>query len=201
MQSCSRVLVSHASRNRRVIFAGCARLMEVPGPPRSFLPQRAPWNRCLSSDVIPPPTFEGEEKKYPAKIQKLVDEITELTLVEVADLNELLKKTLKLPDVPAMAFSAMPAGKVSAAAEEEDADEAPVKMEKTMFTVRLMKFDDAKKVAVIKEIKSTVEGMNLVQAKKFVESVPQVVRSDISKEEAEKLKEALTAAGGTVEIE
>jgi len=118
--------------------------------------------------------------------------------VEVADLNELLKKTLKLPDVPAMSFSAMPAGK---AAEEEDADEAPAQEVKATFTVRLLKYDDAKKVAVIKEIKSLVEGMNLVQAKKFVESVPQVVRSDVSKEDAEKLKEALTAAGGTVEVE
>jgi len=143
--------------------------------------------------------LEGEEKKYSVKIQKLVDEITELTLVEVADLNELLKKTLKLPDVPAMSFSAMPAGK--AAAEEEDADSVPVQQEKSEFTVRLIKYDEAKKVAVIKEIKSLVEGMNLVQAKKFVESVPQIIRADISKEEAEKLKETLTAAGGTVEVE
>jgi len=187
------------TRNLRVIFTGSARVMDMPVSLRSFQPRRGPWCRSLSSDVIPPATFEGEEKKYPAKIQKLVDEITELTLVEVADLNELLKKTLKLPDVPAMSFSAMPASKL--AAPEEDAEDVPAKQEKSLFTVRLVKFDDAKKVAVIKEIKTMVEGMNLVQAKKFVESVPQVVRSDISKEEAEKLKETLTAAGGTVEIE
>ena len=196
MQCCSRVFGCRATRNIRTIFTGSAKVMDVP---RSFRLQRAPWSRSLS-DVIPPPTFEGEEKKYPAKIQKLVDEITELTLVEVADLNELLKKTLKLPDVPAMSFSAMPAGKASTA-EEEDADDAPQQPVKSTFTVRLLKFDDTKKVAVIKEIKSMIEGMNLVQAKKFVESVPQVVRSDVSKEDAEKLKEVLTAAGGTVEIE
>lgn len=175
----------------------------MPVPVRSFERQRAPCRRCLSSDVtdvIPPATLEGEEKKYSVKIQKLVDEITELTLVEVADLNELLKKTLKLPDAPAMAFSAMPAAAGMMAA-EEDADDVPVQQEKTLFTIRLIKFDDAKKVAVIKEIKSMIEGMNLVQAKKFVESVPQVIRSEISKEEAEKLKETLAAAGGTVEIE
>jgi len=188
------------TRNLRVIFTGSARVMDMPVSLRSFQPRRGPWCRSLSSDVIPPATFEGEEKKYPAKIQKLVDEITELTLVEVADLNELLKKTLKLPDVPAMSFSAMTAGKASAA-EEEDADDVPVQQQKSLFTVRLVKFDEAKKVAVIKEIKSMVEGMNLVQAKKFVESVPQVVRSDISKEDAEKLKETLTAAGGTADIE
>lgn len=197
MQCCSRVIGCRATRNMRTIFTGSAKVMDVP---RSFRLQRAPWSRSLSSDVIPPPTFEGEEKKYPAKIQKLVDEITELTLVEVADLNELLKKTLKLPDVPAMSFSAMPAGKASTA-EEEDAYDTPEQPVKSTFTVRLLKFDDTKKVAVIKEIKSMIEGMNLVQAKKFVESAPQVVRSDVSKEDAEKLKEALTAAGGTVEIE
>jgi len=200
MQCCSRVIGFQTTRNLRMISAVSARVMDMPVTLRSLQPRRVPWCRSLSSDVIPPPTFEGEEKQYPAKIQKLVDEITELTLVEVADLNELLKKTLKLPDVPAMSFSAMPAGKVSAA-EEEDADDVPVEQQKSLFTVRLIKFDDTKKVAVIKEIKNLVEGMNLVQAKKFVESVPQVVRSDISKEEAEKLKETLTAAGGTVDID
>lgn len=195
MQCCSRVISCCATRNLRMTFAGSVRVMDMP---RSLRPRRAPSSRSLSSDVIPPATLEGDDKHYPAKIQKLVDEITQLTLVEVADLNELLKKTLKLPDVPAMSFSAMPAGK---AAEEEDADEAPAQEVKATFTVRLLKYDDAKKVAVIKEIKSLVEGMNLVQAKKFVESVPQVVRSDVSKEDAEKLKEALTAAGGTVEVE
>jgi len=196
MQCCSRVVGCQTTRNLRMVFVGSVRARDMPVTVR----QRAPLSRCLSSDVIPPPMFEGEEKKYPVKIQKLVDEITELTLVEVADLNELLKKTLKLPDVPAMSFSAMPIAKSSAAEQEED-DDAPAKQEKSSFTVRLIKFDDAKKVAVIKEIKSLVEGMNLVQAKKFVESVPQAVKSDISKEEAEKLKETLTAAGGTVEIE
>jgi len=200
MQCCSRVVGYQTCRSLRAKFAGYRRMMNVPVSLRSLQPQRAPCFRTLSSGVIPPPTFEGDEKEYPPKIQKLVDEITELTLVEVADLNELLKKTLKLPDVPAMSFSAMPFGKSTASEEHEEKDE-PVKQEKSLFTVRLLKFDDAKKVAVIKEIKSTVEGMNLVQAKKFVESVPQVVRSDISKEEAEKLKEALTAAGGTVEVE
>lgn len=199
MQCCSRVIGCQPMRNLRIMFAGSTRMMNMPVPLRSFERQRAPCRRCLSSDVIPPATLEGEEKKYSVKIQKLVDEITELTLVEVADLNELLKKTLKLPDAPAM-FSSMPAvaGKMAA---EEDADDVPVQQEKTLFTVRLIKFDDTKKVAVIKEIKSMIEGMNLVQAKKFVESVPQVIRSEISKEEAEKLKETLAAAGGTVEIE
>lgn len=86
----------------------------------------------------------------------------------------------------------------AAAAEEEEA--APQKT-KSSFTVKLMKFDDKQKVALIKEIKALLEGMNLVQAKKFVESAPAIVKADVAKDEAEKLKEALTKVGATVEID
>ncbi len=71
----------------------------------------------------------------------------------------------------------------------------------TSFTVKLESFDTAKKVTLIKEIKNLVEGMNLVQAKKFVESCPTVVKADLSKDEAEKLKESLIAAGAVCKIE
>ena len=47
--------------------------------------------RTLSSSAIPAPSFEGEDKKYPEKIHKLVDDISQLTLLEIADLNDLLK--------------------------------------------------------------------------------------------------------------
>ncbi|OQV13093.1 putative 39S ribosomal protein L12, mitochondrial [Hypsibius exemplaris] len=150
----------------------------------------------LHATPIPIPQPSGVQKDYPPKIVELVDQISGLTLVEVADLTELLKKHLKIPDQAFMgSFSAGPV--VAAVASE---DEAPKKKEKTTFTVRLTKFDDAKKVPLIKEIKTIVEGLNLVQAKKYVETLPQVVRSDIPKEEAEKLKAQLEAAGGTVEL-
>lgn len=67
--------------------------------------------------------------------------------------------------------------------------------------MKLTKFDEKQKVPLIKEIKVLLEGMNLVQAKKFVESAPTVVKADISKDEAEKLKEALTKVGAVVEID
>lgn len=65
----------------------------------------------------------------------------------------------------------------------------------------MTKFDESKKVATIKEVKSIVEGMNLVQAKKFVESCPQILKADISKDEAESLKSRIEAAGGVCTIE
>lgn len=65
----------------------------------------------------------------------------------------------------------------------------------------MVKFDPTQKVALIKEVKNLFEGMNLVQAKKFVESVPAIVKEDVTKEEAEKLKESLAKIGAVVEIE
>jgi len=155
--------------------------------------------RHYSAEIIPPPTFENETKKFAPKIQKLVDEISQLTLLEVADLNELLKKTLKIADVPMTSFSA--AAPTKSATQEEEESNEPVKQEKSLFTVRMVKYDESKKVAVIKEVKSLVSGMNLVQAKKFVESLPQTLKSDLSKEECEKLKAAMEAVGASVEID
>lgn len=83
----------------------------------------------------------------------------------------------------------------------EDEEEAAPKKVQTAFKVKLVKYDDKQKVALIKEIKGLFEGMNLVQAKKFVESIPAIVKEDISKEEADKLMESLTKIGAVVEIE
>lgn len=155
---------------------------------------------------VPPPNLDGQPKEYSAKIQTLVDEISKLNLIEVSDLNELLRKRLNIRDVPMAApVGFMPAGAAAGGAakkadEEDKGDELP-KATKSSFKVKLLKFDDAKKVALIKEIKTVVENMNLVQAKKFVESSPQVLKNDVSKDEAEKLKAQLEKVGATIEIE
>ncbi|GIX94448.1 39S ribosomal protein L12, mitochondrial [Caerostris extrusa] len=83
-----------------------------------------------------------------------------------------------------------------AAVEEDNEPEVT----KSSFTVKLTEFDASKKIALIKEIKNFMEGMNLVQAKKFVESAPQIVRADIAQDEAENIKKALEAAGAKCEI-
>uniref|UniRef100_A0A7N6FBJ5 Large ribosomal subunit protein bL12m n=1 Tax=Anabas testudineus TaxID=64144 RepID=A0A7N6FBJ5_ANATE len=149
------------------------------------------------TDVIATPPLDGAPKQYSPKIQQLVNDISSLTLLEVSDLNELLKKTLNIQSVGMMpmAASAVPAAQ---AAEEE---EAPIKKEKTHFTVKLTELKAAEKVKLIKEVKNCMQGLNLVQAKKLVESLPQEIRANVSKEEAEQLKAALEAAGGTVVLE
>lgn len=66
--------------------------------------------------------------------------------------------------------------------------------------VKITEFDDKQKVALIKEIKNSLEGYNLVQAKKFVESLPAIIKADASREEADKFKEVFTKVGAVVEI-
>ncbi|KAE8745391.1 hypothetical protein FOCC_FOCC007939 [Frankliniella occidentalis] len=154
--------------------------------------------RHMSAEAMPAPTPDNAPKMYPLKIEKIVDEIAGLTLVEVADLSELLKKRLNLPDAPAMPMGGfMPVGAAAAAAPEEAKEEAV----KNSFNVKIVKFDEKQKVALIKCVKGLVEGMNLVQAKKFIESAPVVLKENIEKEEAEKLKAELTAIGAEVVLE
>jgi large subunit ribosomal protein L7/L12 len=156
--------------------------------------------------IIAPPHLEGEPKVYQPKIQNIVNEITKLTLIEVSDLNELLRKTLNIKDVAMFSAGPSQAQSNTAAKSKEDeeteaaAAAAPVQ-QKSSFKVKLVKFDDTKKVALIKEVKSLNENMNLVQAKKFIEALPQVFRDNIGKDEAEKLKAQLEKVGATIVIE
>uniref|UniRef100_A0A1L8EH19 Putative 39s ribosomal protein l12 mitochondrial n=1 Tax=Haematobia irritans TaxID=7368 RepID=A0A1L8EH19_HAEIR len=151
-----------------------------------------------AKNLTPPPP-EGVAKPVNPKIENIANSIAALNLLEVSELSSLLKSKLNLPEtafVPQMA-----AGPVRPAVGAEEEEEAAPKKVQTSFKVKLVKFDEKQKVALIKEVKNLLEGMNLVQAKKFVESAPTVVKDDIPKDEAEKLKEALTKAGAVIEIE
>ncbi|NXR61965.1 DIC protein, partial [Rhadina sibilatrix] len=140
-------------------------------------------------------------KEYSPKVRQLVRDIAGLTLLEVADLNALLKETLKIPDVGVMPAAAAASLLPAQAAPQEEEEVIPLKKEKTHFTVRLTELKATDKVKLIKEVKNFVPGINLVQAKKLVESLPQEIKANASKEEAEKIKAALEAAGGTTQQE
>ena len=163
---------------------------------RSFSAEAAP-EAAPQDEKIPLAT---PQREYTPKITALVDQIAALNLLEVSDLNALLKERLNISDAPVMMAGMGGAPAAAAAPEEEEEEEAPAAIQ-TAFTIKLKEFDTAKKVALIKELKAQVEGMNLVQAKKFVESAPAVVKADVSKDEAEALKKALEAAGAVCEIE
>lgn len=121
------------------------------------------------------------------KITAIVEEIKGLTILE---LNDLVKAVEEEFGVSAAAPVAVAGGAAAAA--------APAAEEKTEFDVVLTGFGD-KKLGVIKVIRE-ITGLGLKEAKDMVEGCPKNVKEGISKEDAEKLKEQLVAAGATVEI-
>ncbi|CAF1131027.1 unnamed protein product [Adineta ricciae] len=153
--------------------------------------------------MSPKTCFLESNRTYSIQIQRIVDEISKLSLVEVMDLNELLKKTLQIQNVPIVASgggSVLPSPTAPKKG-EEDEEESSRPTAQSVFKVRLIKFDETKKVPVIKQVKDVVENINLVQAKKLVESIPQVLRDNLSKADAEKMKAKIEAAGGVCAIE
>lgn len=110
-----------------------------------------------------------------------------------------LQSRLNIPDLPVGGFAA-PAAAAPAAAAAEPEEEAPAAQEKTLFSVKLVKFDAAAKPKVIKEIKNLL-GLSLVDSKKFVESAPKLMKDSVPKDEAEKIVATLKELGATVEME
>lgn len=119
------------------------------------------------------------------KITALVEQIKTFTILEVAELVKALEEEFGVSAAPvAVAGAAAPA---AAAAEE-----------KTEFDVVLTSFGDSK-LGVIKAVRE-VTGLGLKEAKELVEGCPKTLKEGVSKEDAEKIKADLTAAGATVEI-
>ena len=119
-----------------------------------------------------------------ADIQKLVEELSKLTVLEAVELSKALEETWGVSAAAAVAVSA---GPVAAAAEE-----------KTEFDVVLAEAG-ANKLAVIKAVKD-ITGLGLGEAKALVESAPKAVKEAVAKDEAEKMKATLEAAGAKVEL-
>ena len=124
------------------------------------------------------------------KIPQLVSEISALSLLDTAVLVQELRTKLNIQDMPTILTQAAPK---EAAVEEK-------KVEKSAFQVVVSKVAADKKAKVIRELKQVME-WSLVDAKKFVESVPGTVKKDVPKDEAEELKKKLEAVGATVTLE
>jgi large subunit ribosomal protein L7/L12 len=122
-----------------------------------------------------------------ADLQKIVDQLSSLTVLEAADLAKLLEEKW---GVSAAAPVAMMAAGGGAAA-------APVE-EKTEFTV-VLTAAGAQKINVIKEVRA-ITSLGLKEAKDLVEGAPKPVKEGVSKDEADKIKKQLEAAGATVEL-
>ncbi|GJN68975.1 54S ribosomal protein L12 [Purpureocillium lilacinum] len=133
------------------------------------------------------------------KIAEIVDQISQLTLLETADLVSSLKTKLNIPDMPIGGFAAAAPAAAPAAAEEAE-EAAPAAAEKTLFTLKLQAFDAGAKAKIIKEVKGLL-GLSLVDSKKFVESAPKMMKENIPKEEAEKIIATMKELGATVVME
>ena len=125
-----------------------------------------------------------------ADLQKLVDELSTLTVLEAAELSKMLEEKWGVSAAAPVAAAAAPAGGGAAAA-------APVE-EQTEFTVILAKAGD-KKINVIKEIR-TITGLGLKEAKDLVDGAPKPVKEGVSKDEANAIKAKLEEQGAAVEL-
>jgi large subunit ribosomal protein L7/L12 len=122
-----------------------------------------------------------------ADLQKIVDELSTLTVLEAADLAKMLEEKWGVSAAAAVAVAAGPAAGAAAAAEEQ-----------TEFNVILAAIGD-KKIEVIKEVRA-LTGLGLKEAKDLVEGAPKAVKEGVNKEEAEKIKATLEKAGAKVEL-
>ncbi|MBX9775201.1 MAG: 50S ribosomal protein L7/L12 [Xanthobacteraceae bacterium] len=122
-----------------------------------------------------------------ADLQKIVNDLSSLTVLEAADLAKMLEEKWGVSAAAAVAVAAGPAGAAAPAAEE-----------KTEFNVILAAAGD-KKIEVIKEVRA-LTGLGLKEAKDLVEGAPKPVKEGVNKEEADKIKATLEKVGAKVEL-
>ena len=123
-----------------------------------------------------------------ADLAKIVDDLSSLSVIEAAELSKMLEEKWGVSAAaPVAAAAAAPAAGGNAEAEEQ-----------SEFNVVLASFGE-KKINVIKEVRA-ITSLGLKEAKDLVEAAPTAVKEGVPKEEAEKIKEQLEAAGATVEI-
>ena len=123
-----------------------------------------------------------------ADINSLVEQLSELTVLEAADLAKALEEKWGVSAAAAVAVAG-PAGGGAA---------APAAEEKTEFDV-ILTGDGGKKINVIKEVRA-ITGLGLGEAKALVEGAPKPLKEGVGKDEAEKIKKQIEEAGGTVEL-
>jgi large subunit ribosomal protein L7/L12 len=121
-----------------------------------------------------------------ADLQKIVDQLSGLTVLEAADLAKMLEEKWGVSAAAPVAMMAAGGG------------EAAVVEEKTEFNV-ILTAAGAQKINVIKEVRA-ITGLGLKEAKDLVEGAPKAVKEGVNKDEAEKIKKQLEAAGATVEL-
>ena len=128
-----------------------------------------------------------------ANKEEILEAIASMSVLEVSELVKMMEEKFGVSAAAPVAVAVAGGGGGGGGA-------APSSEEKTEFNVILKAFDEAKKIAVIKEVRG-VTGLGLKEAKDLVEGAPKPLKEGVSKDEAAKIKEVVTAAGGTVEIQ
>jgi large subunit ribosomal protein L7/L12 len=123
--------------------------------------------------------------------QAIVDQLSNLTVLQIADLVKALEEKWGVSAAAPVAVAA--AGGAAAGGA------APAAEEKTSFDV-ILKEAGSNKIGVIKEVRAAVSGLGLAEAKALVESAPKPIKEGVTKEEAEEIKKKIEAAGAKVEI-
>jgi len=126
-----------------------------------------------------------------ADTEKLVEQLSGLTVLEIAGLVKQLEEKWGVSAAAPVAVAAAPAAGGAAA--------APAAEEKTTFEV-ILKEMGANKIGVIKEVRGAVPGLGLAEAKALVEGAPKTIKEGVTKAEAEEIKKKIEAAGAKVEI-
>ena len=127
-----------------------------------------------------------------ADTDKIVDQLSGLTVLEIAGLVKQLEEKWGVSAAAPVAVAAGPAAGGGGAA-------APAAEEKTTFDV-ILKEMGGNKIGVIKEVRGAVPGLGLAEAKALVEGAPKTIKEGVTKEEAEEIKKKVEAAGAKVEI-
>eukprot|EP00752_Nemacystus_decipiens_P007091 g6353.t1 len=150
-------------------------------------------------DPGPPPPLDPSIVTEPSpKVLEVMAAIDDLNFVEMAMLIDVFKNKLGLDEVPTLSYGGVDGDGDSGG--DGDGDAPAAAGDNTVFKLKVTGFGDKAKIKVIKEVRA-ITGLGLREAKEMVESLPQVVKDDLKKEEAEELKGKLEAAGATAELE
>jgi large subunit ribosomal protein L7/L12 len=193
---------SSSTRGPAAFFSPCKSENVSFRPVQTKLFSQQRYFSSESEEQIPLPPATSEKAVLDSDVERIVEDITKLNLLQVSQLVSELKERLGLPDQAPMAAMpmgmGMPMGAVDGGAAAGEAA-APVE-EKTEFDVKLTGFDDKSKIKVIKEVRA-LTGLGLKEAKAAVDAVPNVLTQGLKKEEAEEWMEKIKAAGGHCELE
>ena len=193
MRRSLRTSLSHAMQHRASLHSSCRQQQQLQQP-QLQQEQASSLPLYTSKDISSDPYFIDLGRFPSEKVISVADEMLALSVLEVSDVADLLKKKLKIStNFPLMGGSI-------AGSTQKTQDEEKKKAEKMTFDVKLEKYDAASKIKIIKEIR-TFTTLGLKEAKELVEKTPAVLKTGISKEEASDIVEKLKALGATVAME